>query len=313
MFSKGHSPPGFDVLQGDTGLFSIPKSQGYTGLQGQNDFQGDTGEQGFPGPDAATGDTGRSGVPVVRESDGEDGRSGRTGETGEKGNPGPQGPAGSSGDKDFELLEEGPGINGIAKDSIVRVTRPIEFRDVPGKQGFRDNPGTVSRDSAPGVTGRRELGSAVGHTGSIGLDGDLSSTGFPGRNGLDGSIGSATKKRVLCRDPEGSGLVGPYGLNGWADGRRRNGPIRAQRFPGKKGVCSITSRVGLRGMTGRQCDSGASGLPGANSHRDLTGLAGPTEYVYALKRWRQVQFDPGIFWSRWRSDCLLTLEHWYGG
>ena len=289
-------------------MLGIPGSQGCTRVQGQSDFQGDTGEQEFPGPDAATGETGRPGVPVVRESDGEDGRSGRTGETGEKGNPGPQGPAGSSGDKDFELLEGGPGINGIAKDSIVRVTRPIEFRGVLGEQGFRGNPGTVSSDGAPGVTGRRELGSAVGHTGSIGLDGDLSSTGFPGRNGLDGSIGGATRKRVICGDPEGSGLVGPYGLNGWADGRRRHGPIRAQKFPGQKGVCGITSCVGLRGMAGRQCDTGARGLPGANGHRDLTGLPGPTEYVYALKRWRIVQFDPGIFRSRWRSDCLLTLE-----
>ena len=325
-FSKGHGPPGFDRRQGDTrfseidgppgfdrlqrdsSLLGIPGSQGCTRVQGQSDFQGDTGEQEFPGPDAATGETGRPGVPVVRESDGEDGRSGRTGETGEKGNPGPQGPAGSSGDKDFELLEGGPGINGIAKDSIVRVTRPIEFRGVLGEQGFRGNPGTVSSDGAPGVTGRRELGSAVGHTGSIGLDGDLSSTGFPGRNGLDGSIGGATRKRVICGDPEGSGLVGPYGLNGWADGRRRNGPIRAQKFPGQKGVCGITSCVGLRGMAGRQCDTGARGLPGANGHRDLTGLPGPTEYVYALKRWRIVQFDPGIFRSRWRSDYLLTLE-----
>ena len=307
-FSESDGPPGFDRLQRDSSLLGIPGSQGCTRVQGRSDFQGDTGEQEFPGPDAATGETGRPGVPVVRESDGEDGRSGRTGETGEKGNPGPQGPAGSSGDKDFELLEGGPGINGIAKDSIVRVTRPIEFRGVLGEQGFRGNPGTVSSDGAPGVTGRRELGSAVGHTGSIGLDGDLSSTGFPGRNGLDGSIGGATRKRVICGDPEGSGLVRPYGLNGWADGRRRNGPIRAQKFPGQKGVCGITSCVGLRGMAGRQCDTGARGLPGANGHRDLTGLPGPTEYVYALKRWRIVQFDPGIFRSRWRSDYLLTLE-----
>ena len=285
-FSESDGPPGFDRLQRDSGLLGIPGSQDCTRVQGRSDFQCDTGEQEFPGPDAATGETGRPGAPVVRESDGEDGRSGRTGETGEKGNPGPQGPADSSGDKDFELLEGGPGINGIAKDSIVRVTRPIEFRGVLGEQGFRGNPGTVSSDDAPGVTGRRELGSAVGHTGSIGLDGDLSSTGFPGRNGLDGSIGGATRKRVICGDPEGSGLVGPYGLNGWADGRRRNGPIRAQRFPGKKGVCGITSCVGLRGMAGRQCDTGARGLPGANGHRDLTGLPGPTEYVYALKRWR---------------------------
>ena len=47
-------------------------------------------------------------------------------------------------------------------------------------------------------------------------------------------------------------------------------------------------------MAQRQCDTGARGLPGANGHRDLTGLSGPTEYVYALKQWRQVQFDPGI-------------------
>ena len=240
-FSESDGPPGFDRLQRDSSLLGIPGSQGCTRVQGRSDFQGDTGEQEFPGPDAATGETGRPGVPVVRESDGEDGRSGRTGETGEKGNPGAQGPAGSSGDKDFELLEGGPGINGIAKDSIVRVTRPIEFRGVLGEQGFRGNPGTVSSDGAPGVTGRRELGSAVGHTGSIGLDGDLSSTGFPGRNGLDGSIGGATRKRVICGDPEGSGLVGPYGLNGWADGRRRNGPIRSQKFPGQKGVCGITN------------------------------------------------------------------------
>ena len=357
-FSESDGPPGFDRLQRDPSLLGIPGSQGCTRVQGRSDFQGDTGEQEFPGPDSDTGETGRPGVPVVRESDGEDGRSGCTGETGKNECPGPQGPAGEQGfpgpdattgdtgrlgvpvvresdgedgrtgrtgeagvtgekgspcpqgpgDKDSALLEGGPGINGIAKDSIVRVTRPIEFRGVLGEQGFRGNPGTVSSDDAPGVTGRRELGSAVGHTGSIGLDGDLSSTGFPGRNGLDGSIGGATRKRVICGDPEGSGLVGPYGLNGWADGRRRNGPIRAQRFPGKRGVCGITSCVGLRGMAGRQCDTGARGLPGANGHRDLTGLPGPTEYVYALKRWRQVQFDPGIFRSRWRSDYLLTLE-----
>ena len=102
---------------------------------------------------------------------------------------------------------------------------------------------------------------------------------------------------ALCGAPEGSGLVGPCGLNGRADGRRRNGPIRAKGFPGKKGVCGITSCVGLRGI-GRQCDTRARGLPGANSHRDLTGLPGPTDDVYALKRWRQVQFDPGIFRSR---------------
>ena len=351
-FSKSDGSPGFDRQRGDTGflesdgphrldglqrdpgLFGIPGSQGCTRVQGRSDFQGETGEQGFPGPDAATGETGRPGVPVVRESDGEDGRSGRTGETREKGNPGPQGPAGSSGDKDFELLEGGPGVNGIAKDSIVRVTRPIEFRGVLGEQGFRGNPGTVSSDGAPGVTGRRELGSAVGHTGSIGLDGDLSSTGFPGRNGLDGGIGSqrsagATrmrdrqepkcpterislpdrvgdeKRQGLCGAPKRSGLVGPCGLNGLPDGR---GPSGAQGFPGQRGVCGITRCVGLRGMAGRQCDTRARGVPGANDLCDLTGLSGPTEYVYALKRWRQVQFDPGIFRSRWRSDYLLTLE-----
>ena len=317
--------PGPDAATGDTRRPGVPVVKESDGEDcrlgrtceasdiGKNECpgpQGPAGEQGFPGPDAATGDTGRLGVPVVRESDGEDGRPGRTGEagvTGEKGSPCPQGPAGSPRDKDSAWLEGDPRINGIPGDSIARVVETIEFRGVLGKQGFRGNPGTVSSDGAPGVTGRRELGSAVGHTGSIGLDGDLSSTGFPGRNGLDGSIGGATRKRVLCGDPESSGLVGPYGLNGWADGRRRNGPIRAQRFLGKRDVCSITSCVGLRGI-GRQCDTRARGLPGANSHRDLTGLPGPTEYVYALKRWRQVQFDPGIFMSRWRSDYLLTLE-----
>ena len=87
----------------------------------------------------------------------------------------------------------------------------------------------------------------------------------------------------------------------------------AQRFPSQNGVCSITSCVGLRGMAGRQCDTGARALLGANGLRSLIGLPEPTGYVYALKRWRQVQFDPGIFWSRWRSDYLLTLEHWHGG
>ena len=333
-FSESDGPPGFDGLQGDPDLFGIPGSQSCTRVQGRSDFQGETGEQGFPGPDAATGETGRPGIPEVRESDGEDGRSGRTGETGEKGNPGPQGPAGSSGDKDFELLEGGPGVNGIAKDSIVRVTRPIEFRGVLGEQGFRGNPGTVSSDGAPGVTSRRELGGVVGHTGSIGLDGDLSSTGFPGRNGLDGGIGSqrsagATRMRDrqepecpteriglpdrvgdeerqgLCGAPKRSGLVGPCGLNGLPDGR---GPSGAQGFPGQRGVYGITSCVGLRGMAGRQCDTGASDLLGANGLRSLIGLPELTGYVYALKRWRQVQFDPGIFRSRWRSDYLLTLE-----
>ena len=337
-FSESDGPPGFDGLQGEPGLFGIPGSQSCTRVQGRSDFQGETGEQGFPGPDAATGETGSPGVPVVRESDGEDGRSGRTGKTGEKGNPGPQGPAGSSGDKDFELLEGGPGVNGIAKDSIVRVTRPIEFRGVLGEQGFRGNPGTVSSDGAPGVTGRRELGSVVGHTGSIGLDGDLSSTGFPGRNGLDGGIGNqrsagATRMRDrqepecpterighpdrvgdeerqgLCGAPKRSGLVGPCGLNGLPDGR---GPSGAQGFPGQRGVCGITRCVGLRGMAGRQCDTGARCLLGANGFRSVIGLPESTGYVYALKRWRQVQFDPGIFWSLWRSDYLLTLEHWHG-
>ena len=308
--------------------------------------QGSAGEQGFPGPDAATGDTGRLGVPVVRESDGEDGRPGRTGEagvTGEKGSPYPQGPAGSPGDKDSAWLEGDPHINGIPEDSIARVVETIGFRGAPGVQGFRGNPGTVGSDSAPDVQILRGLAGAVSHTdppGPIGLGEDLGSTVFQGHKECNGSIrcqGSpgatgATKTRdrqepecpterighpdrvgdeerpALCGAPEGSGLVGLCGLNGWADGRRRNGPIRAQRFPGQKGVCGITSCVGLRGMDGRQCDTGARGLPGANSHHDLTGLPGPTEYVYALKRWRQVQFDPGIFRSRWRSDYLLTLE-----
>ena len=265
--------PGPDAATGDTRRPGVPVVKESDGEDcrlgrtceasdiGKNECpgpQGPAGEQGFPGPDAATGDTGRLGVPVVRESDGEDGRPGRTGETGvtgEKGSPCPQGPAGSPRDKDSAWLEGDPRINGIPGDSIARVVETIEFRGVLGEQGFRGNPGTVSSDGAPGVTGRRELGSAVGHTGSIGLDGDLSSTGFPGRNGLDGSIGGATRKRVLCGDPEGSGLVGPYGLNGRADGRRRKGPIRAQRFLGQKGVCGITSCVGLRGMAGRQCDT----------------------------------------------------------
>ena len=396
-FSESDGPPGFDRLQRDPGLLGIPGSQGCTRVQGRSDFQGDTGEQafpgpdaatgdtrrpgvpvvkesdgedcrlgctceasdigknecpgpqgpageqGFPGPDAATGDTGRLGVPVVRESDGEDGRPGRTGEagvTGEKGNPGPQGPAGSSGDKDFELLEGGPGINEIAKDSIVRVTRPIEFRGVPGEQGFRGNPGTVGSDGAPGVPGRRGLSGDVCRTGPpglIGLDGDLGSTVFRGSKVFDGSIGCqgspgaiGTRGRQesefptrriclpdrvvdegkpgLCVVPEGSGLVGPCGLNSWPDECGQNGPNRTQRFPGQKCVCGITSCVGLRGMAGRQCDTGARALLGANGLRSLIGLPEPTGYVYALKRWRQVQFDPGIFRSRWRSDYLLTLE-----
>ena len=307
-FSESDGPPGFDRLQRDPGLLGIPGSQGCTRVQGRSDFQGDTGEQGFPGLDAATGETGSPGVPVVRESDGEDGRAGRTGEarnTGKNECPGPQCPA--------------------------------------CEQGFRVNHGDVGSDGAPGIPGRRGLSGDTCHTdspGIIGLGEDLGSTVFQGPKECDGIIrcqGSpgatgAIKTRdrqepefpterighpdrvgdeerpALCRAPEGSGLVGLCGLNGWADGRRRNGSIRAQRFPGQKGVCGITSCVGLRGMAGRQCDTGARGLPGANGHRDLTGLSGPTEYVYALKRWRQVQFDPGIFWSRWRSDYLLTLE-----
>ena len=297
-FSRSDGPPGFDGLQGDPGLLGIPGSQGCTRVQGRSDFQGDTCEQDFPGPDAATGETGSPGVPVVRESDGEDGRSGRTGETGEK-----------------------------------------ECQGPAGEQGFRVNSETVGSDGAPGVPGCGGLRGDVGHTGPhgvIGLDGDLCSTRSLGPNGLAVGIESqgspgATRTRCrqgpegptrriglpdrvgdegksgLCGAPQGSGLVGPYGLNGWADGRRRNGPIRAQRFLGKKGFCSITSCVGLRGI-GRQCDTRARGLPGANSHRDLTGLPGPTDDVYALRRWRQVQFDPGIFRSRWRSDYLLTLE-----
>ena len=298
-FSKSDGPPGFDGLQGDPGLLGIPGSQGCTRVQGRSDFQGDTCEQDFPGPDAATGETGSPGVPVVRESDGEDGRSGRTGETGEK-----------------------------------------ECQGPAGEQGFRVNSGTVGSDGAPGVPGCGGLRGDVGHTGPhgvIGLDGDLGSTRSLGPNGLavgiesqgsPGATGTRCRqgpegptrriglpdrvgdegKSGLCGAPQGSGLVGPCGLNEWADERRRNGPIRAQRFPGQRGVCGITSCVGPRGMAGRQCDTGARGLPGANGHRDLTGLPGPTEYVYALKRWRQVQFDPGIFRSRWRSDYLLTLE-----
>ena len=353
--------PGPDAATGDTRRPGVPVVKESDGEDcrlgctceasdiGKNECpgpQGPAGEQGFPGPDAATGDTGRLGVPVVRESDGEDGRPGRTGEagvTGEKGNPGPQGPAGSSGDKDFELLEGGPGINEIAKDSIVRVTRPIEFRGVPGEQGFRGNPGTVGSDGAPGVPGRRVLSGDVCRTGPpglIGLDGDLGSTVFRGSKVFDGSIGcqgspGATgaigtrgrqesefpTRRIclpdrvvdegkpgLCVVPEGSGLVGPCGLNSWPDECGQNGPNRTQRFPGQKCVCGISSCVGLRGMAGRQCDTGARALLGANGLRSLIGLPEPTGYVYALKRWRQVQFDPGIFRSRWRSDYLLTLE-----
>ena len=301
-FSESDGPPGFDGLQGDPGLFDIPGSQGCTRVQGRSDFQGDTCEQGFPGPDAVTGETS---CLDVRVFDGEDGRPGCTCEASDTGK------------------NECPGA--------------------ACEQGFRVNPGDVGSDGAPGISGRRGLSGDTSHTGPpglIGLGGDLGTTRSLGPNGLDGGIGcqgspdasgvTGTKGRqepecptgrirlpdtvgdegkpVLCGAPEGSGLVGPYGLNGWADGHRRKGPIRAQRFPGQRGVCGITSCVGLRGMAGRQCDTGARGLPGANGHRDLTGLPGPTEYVYALKRWRQVQFDPGIFRSRWRSDYLLTLE-----
>ena len=307
-FSESNGPPRFDGLQRDPGLFGIPGSQGCTRVQGRSDFQGDTGEQGFPGPEAATGE---NSCPDVRVFDGEDGRLGHTCEasnTGKNECPGPQGPA--------------------------------------GEQGFRVNPGTVGSDGASGIPGRRGLSGDTCHTGPpglIGLGGDLGTTRSLGPNGLDGGIGcqgspdasgvTGTRGRQepecptgriglpdtvgdkgsqgLCGAAERSGLVGPYGLNGWADGRRRNGPIRAQRFLGKRGVCSITSCVGLRGI-GRQCDTRARGVPGANDLCDLTGLSGPTEYVYALKRWRQVQFDPGIFWSLWRSDYLLTLEHWHG-
>ena len=298
-FSESDGPPGFDGLQGDPGLFDIPGSQGCTRVQGRSDFQGDTGEQGFPGPDAATGDTRRPGVPVVRESDGENGRSGRTGETGER-----------------------------------------ECQGPACEQGFRVNHGDVGSDGAPGIPGRRGLSGDTCHTdspGLIGLGEDLGSTVFQGPKECDGSIrcqGSpgatgATKtrdrqepecptKRIglpdrvgdeerqgLCGAPKRSGLVGPCGLNGLPDGR---GPSGAQGFPGQRGVCGITRCVGLRGMAGRQCDTGARALLGANGLRSLIGLPEPTGYVYALKRWRQVQFDPGIFWSLWRSDFLLTLE-----
>ena len=43
--------------------------------------------------------------------------------------------------------------------------------------------------------------------------------------------------------PEGSGLVGPCGLNSWSDECGQNGPNRTQRYPGQKGVCGITSCV----------------------------------------------------------------------
>ena len=302
-FLRSDGPPGFNGLLGDPGLLGIPGSQGCTSVQSRSDFQGDTCEQEFPGPDAATGETGSPGVPVAKESDGEDGRSGRTGETGEK-----------------------------------------ECQGPAGEQGFRVNPGTVGSDGAPGVLGCRGLRGDVGHTGPhgvIGLDKDLGSTrslgpnglavgiesqGFPGatgtrcrqgpegptrRIGLSDRVGDEGRQG-LCEAPECSGLVRPCGLNGLPDGRRRKGPIRAQRFPGQRGVRGITSCVGLRGMAGRQCDTGASALLGANGLRSLLGLPELTGYVYALKRWRQVQFDPGIFWSLWRSDYLLTLEHWHG-
>ena len=301
-FSESDGPPGFDGLQGDPGLFGIPGSQGCTRVQGRSDFQGDTCEQGFPGPDAVTGETS---CPDVRVFDGEDGRPGCTCEASDTGK------------------NECPGA--------------------ACEQGFRVNPGDVGSDGAPGMPGRRGLSGDTSHTGPpglIGLGGDLGITRSLGPNGLDGGIGcqgspdasgvTGTKGRqepecptgrirlpdtvrdegkpVLCGAPEGSGLVGPYGLNGWADGHRRKGPIRAQWFPGQRGVCGITSCVGLRGMAGRQCDTGASALLGANGLRSLIGLPELTGYVYALKRWRQVQFDPGIFRSRWRSDYLLTLE-----
>ena len=290
-FSESDRPPRFDVQQRDPGLFGIPGSQGCTRVQSRSDFQGDTCEQGFPGPDAVTGETS---CPDVRVFDGEDGRPGCTCEASDTGK------------------NECPGA--------------------ACEQGFRVNHGDVGSDGAPGIPGRRGLSGDTCDTdspGIIGLGEDLGSTVFQGPKECDGSIrcqGSpgatgATKTRDrqgpecptgciglpdtvgdkgsqgLCGAAERSGLVGPYGLNGWADGRRRNGPIRAQRFLGKKGVCSITSCVGLRGI-GRQCDTRARGLPGANSHHDLTGLPGPTDDMYARKRWRQVQFDPGIFWSR---------------
>ena len=301
-FSESDGPPGFDGLQGDPGLFGIPGSQGCTRVQGRSDFKGDTCEQGFPGPDAVTGETS---CPDVRVFDGEDDRPGCTCEASDTGK------------------NECPGA--------------------AFEQGFRVNPGDVGSDGAPGIPGRRGLSGDTSHTGPpglIGLGGDLGTTRSLGPNGLDGGIGcqgspdasgvTGTKGRqepecptgrirlpdtvgdegkpVLCGAPEGSGLVGPYGLNGWADGHRRKGPIRAQRFPGQRGVCGITSCVGLRGMAGRQCDTEASALLGANGLRSLIGLPELTGYVYALRRWRQVQFDPGIFRSRWRSDYLLTLE-----
>ena len=298
-FSESDGPSGFDRLQGDPGLFGIPGSQDCTRVQGRSDFQGDTGEQGFPGLDAATGETGSPGVPVVRESDGEDGRSGRTVETGEK-----------------------------------------ECQGPAGEQGFRINPRTIGSDGAPGVPGCRGLRGDVGHTGPhgvIGLDGDLGSTrslrlnrlavgiesqGSPGttgtrcrqgpegptrRIGLPDRVGDEGRQ-CLCGTPECSGLVGPCGLNGLPDERGRSGSNGAQGFPGQRGVCGITRCVGLRGMARRQCDTGARCLLGANGFHSLIGLPEPTDDMYALKRWRQVQFDPGIFRSRWRSDYLLTLE-----
>ena len=287
---------------GETGEKGNPGLQGPVGSSGDKDFEL---LEGFPGSDAATGE---NSCPDVRVFDREDGRLGHTCEasnTGKNKCPGPQGPA--------------------------------------GEQGFRVNPGTVGSDGAPGVPGRRGLSGDVCRTGPpglIGLDGDLGSTVFRGSKVFDGSIGcqgspGATgaigtrgrqesefpTRRIclpdrvvdegkpgLCVVPEGSGLVGPCGLNSWPDECGQNGPNRTQRFPGQKCVCGITSCVGLRGMAGRQCDTGARALLGANGLRSLIGLPEPTGYVYALKRWRQVQFDPGIFRSRWRSDYLLTLE-----
>ena len=291
-FSESDGPPEFDGLQGDPGLFGIPGSQGCTRVQSRSDFQGDTCEQGFPGPDAVTGETS---CPDVRVFDGEDGRPGCTCEASDTGN------------------NECPGA--------------------ACEQGFRVNPGDVGSDGAPGIPGRRGLSGVTSHTGPpglIGLGGDLGTTRSLGPNGLDGGIGcqgspdasgvTGTKGRqepecqtgrirlpdtvgdegkpVLCGAPEGSGLVGKYGLNSWADGYRRKGPIRAQRFPSQRGVCGITSCVGLRGIAGRRCDTGARALLGANGLRSLIGIPELTGYVYAHKRWRQVQFDPGIFWSR---------------
>ena len=226
-------------------------------------------------------------------------------------------------------------------------TEKNECQGPAGEQGFRVNPGTVGRDGAPGVPGCRGLRGDVSHTdppGPIGLDEELGSTAFLGPNGFavgieskgspDASAVTGTRGRQepefptrriglpdrvgdegkpgLCVAPEGSGLVGPCGLNSWPDECGQNGPNRTQRFPGQKCVCGITNCVGLRGMAGRQCDTGARALLGANGLRSLIGLPEPTGYVYARKRWRQVQFVPGIFWSLWKSDYLLTLKHWHG-